>query len=320
MNFNCFRLTDNKSLEEVSFASLFENRQQGDEQYWIDVKEYEIEKLTQWLESLNVSELAVKVCTEQLRSTRVIPLANEVLFQIPVYRQEDLPNPYQLIFLCQKKLCITLHQKAEHGRSKSALTLLKEFSLQEATISGLVYTLLIGLSTKSHIVTGDVRSKVRDMEDKMDEDSDSVEIDEILEQSRAVRDLDSFVSEQLACFESLSLVDSQALSLSRESYFQNLTSVTQHLDRDLDRINTRLVLLRQRYSMSQQDRTNRRLAILTAISATFLPLTLFTGIYGMNFENMPELKFPDAYFVALGFMAMLALSLTGYFWYKGWFK
>lgn len=320
MNLNCFRLTDNKRLIEISFANFFENMQQGEGQYWIDVKEYHAEELTPWLEKLNISEFAIKISTEQLSSTRVIPLANEILFQIPVYLQEDLSNSYQLIFLCQKNLCITLQQTTVEDRGKSALPLLKEVSLQEASISGLVYTLLIALSAKSHTVSGDIRSKVSGLEDQMDDDAGSVEINKILEQSRVIRKLDSFVSEQLACFDGLSLVDSPALNLSRQSYFQNLTSVTHHLDRDLDHINTRLVLLRQRYSMNQQDRTNRRLAILTAISAIFLPLTLFTGVYGMNFENMPELKLSNAYYVALGFMATLALSLIGFFWHRGWFK
>ena len=78
--------------------------------------------------------------------------------------------------------------------------------------------------------------------------------------------------------------------------------------------------LRQRYGMNQQDRTNRRLAVLTVISAIFLPLTLFTGIYGMNFEVMPELHYKYSYPVALGFMAILAGGLVWYFHYRGWFK
>ena len=51
---------------------------------------------------------------------------------------------------------------------------------------------------------------------------------------------------------------------------------------------------------------NSRLQILTVISAVFLPLTLLAGIYGMNFENMPELQESYGYPAVLGLMVMIA--------------
>ena len=49
-----------------------------------------------------------------------------------------------------------------------------------------------------------------------------------------------------------------------------------------------------------------------------LPLTLIAGIYGMNFENMPELKTEHGYFITLGVMAAITVVLLFYFWRKGW--
>lgn len=59
---------------------------------------------------------------------------------------------------------------------------------------------------------------------------------------------------------------------------------------------------------------------LTVVSAIILPLTLVAGIYGMNFEYMPELKLRPAYFIVLGGMALLAAVLIGSFWRLGWFS
>ena len=42
------------------------------------------------------------------------------------------------------------------------------------------------------------------------------------------------------------------------------------------------------------------------------------GVYGMNFENMPELKTRNGYFMVLGAMALVTISLLIYFWRKGW--
>ena len=54
---------------------------------------------------------------------------------------------------------------------------------------------------------------------------------------------------------------------------------------------------------------NETMKILTIISAIFVPMTFMAGIYGMNFEHMPELGWRYAYFVLLGVMAMMAVSM-----------
>lgn len=54
---------------------------------------------------------------------------------------------------------------------------------------------------------------------------------------------------------------------------------------------------------------NQIMKVLTIVTVIFLPLTLMVGIYGMNFENIPELKFAYGYFVLLGVMALVAIGL-----------
>jgi magnesium transporter len=66
------------------------------------------------------------------------------------------------------------------------------------------------------------------------------------------------------------------------------------------------------------NKTNDVIKFLTIFSAIILPLSLIAGIYGMNFENMPELKTRYGYFMTLGFMFLVAVGLLFYFWRKGW--
>ncbi len=66
-------------------------------------------------------------------------------------------------------------------------------------------------------------------------------------------------------------------------------------------------------------RTNEIMRVLTVLSAIFLPLSLIAGIFGMNFENMPELHFQHAYFFALGGMVFLAIGMLALFRAKRWF-
>jgi magnesium transporter len=66
------------------------------------------------------------------------------------------------------------------------------------------------------------------------------------------------------------------------------------------------------------NRTSEIARVLTVVSSIMLPLTLIAGIYGMNFEHMPELKWELGYPAVLGVMGALGLGLVGVFWRLGW--
>ena len=66
------------------------------------------------------------------------------------------------------------------------------------------------------------------------------------------------------------------------------------------------------------NRTNDVMKTLAVLSAIILPLSLIAGIYGMNFEYMPELKTELGYFMTLGLMVVITLILLFYFWRRGW--
>jgi magnesium transporter len=65
-------------------------------------------------------------------------------------------------------------------------------------------------------------------------------------------------------------------------------------------------------------RTNEIMKVLTLMASIFIPLTFIAGIYGMNFENMPELSSRVGYFVVWGVMISVAVGMTLYFRRRGW--
>lgn len=65
-------------------------------------------------------------------------------------------------------------------------------------------------------------------------------------------------------------------------------------------------------------RTNEVMKVLTVMASIFIPLTFVAGIYGMNFEHMPELSVPWAYPALLLAMLAIALGMLAYFKRKGW--
>ncbi|MDA0988006.1 MAG: magnesium/cobalt transporter CorA [Chloroflexi bacterium] len=82
----------------------------------------------------------------------------------------------------------------------------------------------------------------------------------------------------------------------------------------IERADTALSL----YLSAVANRQNETMRVLSIVASIFLPLSLLAGIYGMNFENMPELKWPWAYFVVLGFMVTVAGGVLWTFWAKKW--
>ena len=66
------------------------------------------------------------------------------------------------------------------------------------------------------------------------------------------------------------------------------------------------------------NRMNEIMKVLTIFSAIMLPLTFIAGVYGMNFDNMPELHSRYGYFGTLLVMFVVAVGMLAFFWKRGW--
>lgn len=72
------------------------------------------------------------------------------------------------------------------------------------------------------------------------------------------------------------------------------------------------------YLFSLSNKMNQIMKVLTIVASIFIPLTLITGIYGMNFENMPELHSRFGYPIVLGFMLVVVIFMIFLFKRKRW--
>ncbi len=72
------------------------------------------------------------------------------------------------------------------------------------------------------------------------------------------------------------------------------------------------------YNTQISNRLNEIMKVLTIFSAVFIPLTFIAGIYGTNFENVPELHFRYSYFIMWGVMVVVAGFMLRFFRKKGW--
>ena len=72
------------------------------------------------------------------------------------------------------------------------------------------------------------------------------------------------------------------------------------------------------YLSSVANKTNDVMKVLTIMASIFIPLTFIAGVYGMNFEHMPELKIEWAYPLVWVIMGTTAIGMVLFFWKKGW--
>jgi magnesium transporter len=96
---------------------------------------------------------------------------------------------------------------------------------------------------------------------------------------------------------------------------QNTVSIRASIDSSRDLLDGILASAQAASSSKTSDIAR----VLTVVSTIILPLTLITGIYGMNFENMPELKWETGYFMILGLLVTLGITLILIFRRLGWF-
>ncbi len=73
------------------------------------------------------------------------------------------------------------------------------------------------------------------------------------------------------------------------------------------------------YFATQSQRMNEIMKILTIVTVIFIPLTFVVGVYGMNFKNMPELDYHNGYYIVIGTMFLIALTMAIYFKIKKWY-
>lgn len=82
---------------------------------------------------------------------------------------------------------------------------------------------------------------------------------------------------------------------------------------DFDHLNAQALNLISMFLALSDQKANQTMKILTKFSVYFLPITFLAGLYGMNFDNMPEIHTKYGYFVTLGIMALIVIVTFIYF-------
>ncbi|MCC7572700.1 MAG: magnesium/cobalt transporter CorA [Candidatus Methanofastidiosum sp.] len=159
---------------------------------------------------------------------------------------------------------------------------------------------------------------LEETEDKLFNEGDKECIMKVIELKRDVSLFKRIVVSERE--ELLGLLRKESMFVSDETkiYFRdNYDSIISIFD-SLDSMRDSLIGIQDTYLSYTSNKLNEIMKVLTIIATIMMPLTLITGIYGMNFDFMPELKSPYGYYSVLLIMFTIGLSMIYYFKRKGW--
>ena len=148
---------------------------------------------------------------------------------------------------------------------------------------------------------------------------------QLLQENMAFQQVENLCEEQIETLQELrdEIVDNYShLKGKKRSEKQDIMLVrVDDLTSHIERIQKHTIRLRSAVQTAIDlhfsaiaNQTNENMRILAIITAIFAPLTLLTGVYGMNFEFIPGLKSPTGFWIMLGIMLMTTLILLYYFY------
>lgn len=241
--------------------------------------------------------------------------------ELAFFRKEQSPSIEFIGIIARKNLLVLIHVKNENLSTEIArqVSAAIQHAKTNVDLGFLLYTIIHEILTKYAQNILSYREEIEEFgRDLIDNPNEVNPEDFLASKSR----LSSFAQ----VFEKLyftlnfppvkSLVDIES---PYQAYFNDLLKTTDILKQSLEKAEDRLNSLHAHYLLTLQEKSNKRINFLTIIQAIFVPLTLFAGIYGMNFEYIPELKFRYAYFAFLGAMVIIAAGFLRYFYKNGWF-
>ena len=119
---------------------------------------------------------------------------------------------------------------------------------------------------------------------------------------------------------SLTRADERFFRAETRPYLRDVYDHTVHAIESLEASRDMIAGMLDIYLSAASNRVNQEVRALTVVAIIFMPATLISGIFGMNFRTMPLLDWPTGFFVAIGMMAAVATTLSIIFWRRRWLK
>lgn len=322
-----FRVEPTSNLTPVDPPQQTGGWSDGDPDYLILVEPARMEDLARWAASAGLlNEMPEDMLDPDEDSALVQRRSGVVYLQYPTSWDTETRAKAYLSLLCLPHRVVALPSASVPNLDKILADACAPGMLRSADLGSLV-TYLISSYAKSLVVSlRQLRNDIAEAEALLGaqtgvarharEKDAAAQMQVLWPQVAAMLDL---VDDQAFVLRTMRELTSPVLDLdSHRDYLDDLAADSDYAYRVAVRLETRYRLLGERLESAQAAATERRLRVLTIISAVFLPLTLVTGYFGMNFVDMPLLGIPNATIILVALMLALTAGLLLYFKRERW--
>lgn len=226
-------------------------------------------------------------------------------------------RPIELGLFVSDKWLVSFHKEEIHELSTVRENLLKDASLQKSPFF-LMHKLIDGIVDEYFPPVYELENQLNAIEDNTKNESTADLIDQLFDLRS---DLSKLRRTILPMRDLLyRMMSSERLNYLKEQhlYFNDVYDHLLKLSEMLESYRDLSSDIRDNYLSVNSNNLNTTMMTLTVFTTIFMPLTFIVGVYGMNFDNMPELHWQYGYFFTLGLMLLVALLMFRYFVKKGW--
>lgn len=298
-------------------AQLF---QTGQLHCWLDLESPQAEEVSQLSSVLG---LAAELFNPQRagRRRRVgleMPGDLDVFgFYVPTTHKNHPPRPWR--FIMRNALLITVHEFKPEFLSELKAKLRQHPELLAQGVGGVITSILSESINVFLLTLEESQDKLDRLEEQVLARPDRTKLNQVFRLRRQVGEYYRYLMPNAEILHNLSLhQELRYLDQSSRAYLaglnEELLRIADLYENYYDRFHD---LLEAHLSLSSY-RTNEIVRVLTVITTILMPLTVITGIYGMNFEHMPELHWRYGYYLVLAGMGAIIAALLYYFHRKGW--
>jgi magnesium transporter len=312
----------NGTLRQGGGELIDEWKSDSDEKLWVDILDPVQDVIEPLLEErFGFHELAAEdsLSATTLPKYDAFPNYDFFIFRtVDVNISEHAAATFKIAAFLGRNFLFTVHRGNVQSIDHVCNRLPGDRRILERGPDFLLYTIVDGMVDAHFPLLETIEEAVDDLQDRIFENAEPSHLDELLHLKRDINVLRRHSLPQRELLNQISrgdanLIQSQHLIYFRDVY-DHMFRISETIDVDRDQMTATM----DAYLSVLANRTNETMKLLTIFSALMLPLTLIAGVYGMNFEHMPELRWVHGYPFALGLMIGTAALMLFYFWLKGW--
>ncbi|MCE2742422.1 MAG: magnesium/cobalt transporter CorA [Fluviicola sp.] len=283
------------------------------------------ENIERLCDTLNVDRLSVEDIYKEKNRPKLEEYPNYLFFSVrsalPDEKNVFILEQDQVSFILGKNYLISFQGKSsDHFIEVRGRIEKKRGKIRSKGADFLLFRMLEAIIDNYFEVLEHITETIEEIEVKMHQNANTNTLKLIELQKRKLIELRKIVVPLKDVTSQLEKTNSHLLENENHYYFtdlkENCLSVLEEID-----VNKQILDgMANLYYAVQGQKMNQIMKILTIVSSVFIPLTFIVGVYGMNFENMPELKYKYGYYTVVGVMFVIAISLIIYFKRNGWLK